>query len=36
VASFVVERFGPENFGSSKQIERRADWILERVVRMRS
>jgi len=36
VASFVVERFGPANFGSSKQIERRADWILERVVRMRS
>lgn len=35
VASFVVERFGPSNFGSSKQIERRAEWILDRVVRMR-
>jgi len=35
VASFVVEQFGPSNFGSSKQIERRAEWILERVGRMR-
>ncbi len=36
VASFVVERFGPANFGSSKQIERRAEWILERIGRTRS
>jgi len=36
VASFVVESFGPSNFGSPKQIERRAQKILNETRRMRT
>lgn len=35
VASFVVSKFGPGNFGTPKQVEGRARWILERTVRVR-
>jgi len=35
VASFVVSKFGPGNFGTRKQVEGRARWILERTVRVR-
>ena len=36
VASFVVESFGPSNFGSLKQIERRAQKILNETTRTRT
>jgi len=36
VASFVVEGFGPSNFGSLKQIDRRAQKILNETTRMRT
>jgi sugar/nucleoside kinase (ribokinase family) len=36
VASFVVEGFGPSNFGSLKQIEKRAQKILNETTRMRT
>lgn len=34
IASFVVEGFGPSNFGSPKQIKRRAQKILNETTRM--
>jgi sugar/nucleoside kinase (ribokinase family) len=36
VASFVVEKVGPSNFGTSKQVEERAKTILDGIVRMHS
>lgn len=33
VASFVVEKFGPARFGTRRQIERRAQTILDRTVK---
>lgn len=34
MASFVVEKVGPSNFGTSKQVEKRAKSIFERTVRL--
>lgn len=34
VASFVVEKVGPANFGTPKQVEKRAKTVLEGIVRM--
>jgi len=36
VASFVVEKVGPSNFGTSKQVEKRAETIFDEITRMHS
>jgi sugar/nucleoside kinase (ribokinase family) len=36
VASFVVEKVGPSNFGTPKQVKERAKAIFDRIVRMHS